>query len=351
MSRNLPDKISTDINATLTELGTMMHGFQTDPFGSIHRLSNQLTNTLRSILTDVEQTNRLMKYGFVAMTSAILLSLFLYYMNSSPLIRVIIWTIYAGLCLHILMTFLRYAHRRISPNSEPQGIKERNRILVNDFFVDFNSLERRIIQSKTPTDIQFFGEKLDQNAMKIIVTHAIQQQKCRNLELISTELTSNEISILSDGLINNQTLKSLSLWKNSIGDEGVQFLSIALSSNETVLTKLDLSSNGITDLGAEYLSHMLRFNRTLIDLSLSNNRITDLGFQLLIQSLKDQNRTIQLFSIAQNEFITDKSVETLIDLFKSNRSLRKFWLNNCHLTKKGREQLRRSKSKEFDLYT
>ena len=187
--------------------------------------------------------------------------------------------------------------------------------------------------------------------MKIIVTQAMNKQKCKSLGLIDNDLTFIEISILSDGLMNNQTLKSLSLWKNSIGDQGVQFLSNVLSSNKTVLTKVDLSSNEITDLGAEYLSQMLRTNLTLTDLSLSNNRISDHGFELLIQSLKDRNQTIQVLSLTQNKLITDQSIESILDLFKTNRSLKKLWINNCNLSKKGREQLRRSKSKDFDLYT
>lgn len=133
---NLQNKISDDINATLTELGILMHGLQIDPIGSIQRLSNQLTETIRSITTEAEQTNRLMRYGFVAMTSTILLSLLLYLTNSSPLFRIIIWTIYAGLCLHILMTYLRHSHRRISSNLEHQSTahsKENRSIFIHCF--------------------------------------------------------------------------------------------------------------------------------------------------------------------------------------------------------------------------
>ena len=120
---NFQNEISNDMNATWTELSTLMQGLQTDPFGTIQRLSNQLTKTIRLITTEAEQTTLSIRYGFVAMMGAILLSLVLYLTNFSPLLRVIVWTIYAGLCLHMLMTYLRHSHRTILSNSQHPSMK------------------------------------------------------------------------------------------------------------------------------------------------------------------------------------------------------------------------------------
>lgn len=150
--------------------------------------------------------------------------------------------------------------------------------------------------------------------------------------------------------MNNQTLERLSLWNNSIGDKGVQFLSTVLSANRSILKDLDLSENEITDHGAEYLSQMLRTNTILTRLSLSNNRITDCGLEHLTNALKTRNKTLQSLSLTQNKFVTDKSITYVIQIFENNQTLEKLWIDDCNLSKIGRDQLRRAKRKDFELH-
>ena len=152
-------------------------------------------------------------------------------------------------------------------------------------------------------------------------------------------------------MINNTQLERLSLWKNSIGDSGVQSLANALSTNRCTLKKLDLSENGITDQGAEYLAQMLRTNTRLTHLTLSQNRITDYGLRLLIDVLLNRNQTVQVLSLTQNKLLTDESIDSLIELFESNRALKKLWINDCGLSKRDRERLRRSQPIDLELFT
>ena len=206
------------------------------------------------------------------------------------------------------------------------------------------------MQSKNPTDIDLLGQKLNDNDMKIIVSQAIHEQQCRILRLGYNQFTSIGASILSDALMNNQTLERLSLWKNSIGDQGVQFLSTVLSSNRSVLKRLDLSENEITDHGAEYLSQMLRTNTILTHLSLSNNKITDCGLEHLTNALRIRNKTLQSLSLTQNKLVTDTSVTNVIQIFQSNRTLEKLWINDCNFSQISRDKLKKEKRKDFELH-
>ncbi len=52
---------------------------------------------------------------------------------------------------------------------------------------------------------------------------------------------------------------------------------------------------------------------------------------------------IQIFEIlhlSKKKFITDGSVNTLIELFKRNHSLRELWTQNCALSGNGKQKLK-----------
>ncbi|XP_075987378.1 uncharacterized protein LOC142984001 [Anticarsia gemmatalis] len=83
-------------------------------------------------------------------------------------------------------------------------------------------------------------------------------------------------------------LKYLSLARCQVNDEVVKTLSIRLvppfSASET-LSILNLTSNRITDVGAQYLGEVLRVNRKLSYLNLAGNMITDVGAESILDSL------------------------------------------------------------------
>jgi len=83
--------------------------------------------------------------------------------------------------------------------------------------------------------------------------------------------------ILAEALNNNRTLYTLSLLANHVSNMNVKVFGKTLTHNNCALTILDLSENGITDAGCEYLSQMLKMNQTMTLLYLSKNEITDRG--------------------------------------------------------------------------
>lgn len=71
-------------------------------------------------------------------------------------------------------------------------------------------------------------------------------------------------------------MEHLSLKCCCLGDAFCAAINPVLAGNQTLLS-LDLSSNHITDEGAEQLANVLRINRTILSLCLSGNRIGDNG--------------------------------------------------------------------------
>lgn len=189
--------------------------------------------------------------------------------------------------------------------------------------------------------------------MNIVISQAINNQQCTILRFKSNNITSTVASVLADALRNNTTLEQLSLWDNQVGDIGVIVLSDALRNNSSALKRLDLSQNGITDEGAEYLAQMLKINKILIYLTLSNNEISNQGLQSLASALQNDNNTLQRLSLTGNRLVDDSCVDSLINMFKKNQSLERLWINNCNLSKSGKDKLQKAlRSKEdFELKT
>jgi Ran GTPase-activating protein (RanGAP) involved in mRNA processing and transport len=178
--------------------------------------------------------------------------------------------------------------------------------------------------------------------MEIVINQAITNNKCTKLRLKGNNITSIGASSLADALINNNTLEQLSLWSNRVCDTGVQSLANVLSFNKSTLKKLDLSQNGVTDEGAQHLAQMLKTNKILTHLSLSDNEISDQGVQLLADALQNRNNTLQVLSFTGNKLISDVSVDSFINMFKRNQSLRKLYVDDCNLSEKGKNRLRKA---------
>jgi Ran GTPase-activating protein (RanGAP) involved in mRNA processing and transport len=85
----------------------------------------------------------------------------------------------------------------------------------------------------------------------------------------------------------------LSLSSNHLCDNGIQVLAKALTFNNSTLDTLALHSTGITDKGVEYLAEMLKTNRTMMELRLSGNEIGNQGVQLLAKALTHHNNTFR----------------------------------------------------------
>ena len=192
------------------------------------------------------------------------------------------------------------------------------------------------------SEIDLHNQNLKDEDMDHVVQQAIIDKQCKELWLQSNKITSIGVSIIAKGLHNNTSLEALILHDNQLNDIGIQSLTKILSSNNTILKVLGLESTGITDEGAGYLAEMLKTNKTLLSLGLGENDIGNRGVQLLANALSQHNNTLQEIYLLKNKMVSDISIDSLIQMFKHNRSLNRLWIDDCNLSSKGKEKLRQT---------
>lgn len=159
------------------------------------------------------------------------------------------------------------------------------------------------------------------------------------LLLDHNHITSSGASLLAEILSIKNRLTVLSLSYNEISDEGALALATALSNETNSLLELYLGFNEITDVGAEYLAQMLTKNKSITHLHLFGNRITDSGLRTLADAIEKHNSTIQVLSLDAHEYITNVSIEYLLQMIRNHPSLEKLYLTGCNLSQKGKERL------------
>ncbi|CAF3873340.1 unnamed protein product [Rotaria sp. Silwood1] len=200
------------------------------------------------------------------------------------------------------------------------------------------------IESKTRlcrahSSIDLSNEDLDDRDIPLVVQHAIIKKQCVILRLDKNKISSQGIAVLADALHNNTTLIGLKLDSNRILDLGLHSLTQLLSENNSALEQLLISTNEITNKGAQYLAEMLKRNHRLTKLGLNNNQIGDVGVQSLANALAYYNTSLRELSLRGNKLVTSSSVDSLIELIKHNRSLLKIDLSNCTLSTQDHQRL------------
>jgi Ran GTPase-activating protein (RanGAP) involved in mRNA processing and transport len=97
---------------------------------------------------------------------------------------------------------------------------------------------------------------------------------------------------------------------------------------------------------------MLKSNDILTDLWLSYNEIGNAGVQSLADVLLSKNETLTQLYLNGNTSINNLIIDDLVLMLKLNRRLNTLWLQDCNLTKEGKEILENSieSREDFDLY-
>jgi hypothetical protein len=135
----------------------------------------------------------------------------------------------------------------------------------------------------------------------------IDNSSMRNLSLInySSLIAKNcNIDSFSIAHLHNVNITELNLANNQINCDGVY----SICKNIPNLTKLNLSSNNLTDISILYLGCYLKsrpFSKPLLKLSIHNNKITTAGLMAILVLLKDVTVSqihagIHMFDISYN---------------------------------------------------
>ena len=166
--------------------------------------------------------------------------------------------------------------------------------------------------------LDFSHHKFNAEAV-VALSESIKRCTIKKLTISDCNITSGGFEKIAEALINfNYSLKKLDISSNNLSDEGAEVISHYLSNN-SILCELNLSHNRITKLGASKVAGALIVNATLRKLDISENSISDDGARAFGGCLKTNNTLTKL----DLSFIcvTDKSRTAFAEAIQVNSSL------------------------------
>lgn len=202
---------------------------------------------------------------------------------------------------------------------------------------DRNFNIEKIIDKCSPARVNLSGQELNDQDMDIVMEKTIAKKQCMILDLKNNEVTESGVLILANALRNNQYLEELIISHNNICDSGVRYLTSKM--NSSILKRIDLARNDISDEGAIDLAEMLATNTSLLELSLNGNRIGNYGMNSLANALAHSNTHLELLNMSANKDVSDDSIDSIVNMMKHNQSLKRLELCHNDLSKDGEKKL------------
>jgi hypothetical protein len=118
--QNSVDGVAKDIGATMATITNIISDLRHDASGTIINVANECIESLRIITQRADHTSFLLTNAALAIAATIPLSILLYLSHFSAFFRAVVWTMYASLCLHMIMTYIRHSRSRLSLTYQQQ---------------------------------------------------------------------------------------------------------------------------------------------------------------------------------------------------------------------------------------
>ncbi len=116
---------------------------------------------------------------------------------------------------------------------------------------------------------------IDSSTLQILVPVLSVNHTLRELYLTGNNLGPSGVKALTRALLKNRTLISLHIGCTACGDEGAAWMADLLSSGATGLRRIDLSGNGITELGFAVLLDAVKANENVVEMQLRDNEVSE----------------------------------------------------------------------------
>ncbi|UJR07523.1 hypothetical protein I4U23_011811 [Adineta vaga] len=163
------------------------------------------------------------------------------------------------------------------------------------------------------------------------------------LNLSSMNLIDNDLPLIIQEIFYRQenNCTGLILRNNFFSSNGIKILVDDLLLTKTNLKCLCLSNNrDIGDKAIEHLIRLLQKNPSLTLLALPQTGITDYGVRLLADVLCEFNLSLEKLDISFNRFITDQSLEALLDIVGQHQTLKELSIQYCSLSDEALQDLK-----------
>mmetsp|Transcript_37350 Transcript_37350/g.57949 ORF Transcript_37350/g.57949 Transcript_37350/m.57949 type:complete len:1510 (+) Transcript_37350:109-4638(+) len=189
------------------------------------------------------------------------------------------------------------------------GLKQGNHLNLKKISLRQNSIGNKGAQaldfllrgSPTLEELDLSENSISSRGAAAILT-AFHENSATTIQILN--LSQNEIWDMDDGsfLGNNKTLKVLNLDGNFMHDEGAEQIAKAMASNrQSVVEKLFLGWNGISDEGATALAKMMEENSTLQVLGLAENDISNTGARAILSALAVNTSVREISGLYHNQ--------------------------------------------------
>ena len=213
-----------------------------------------------------------------------------------------------------------------------------------------NAEIKQIISKCQSHTLDFRARCLNDIDIEFIITRGINEKQCAILDLSGVEITRSGILILAHALKDNKHLEELNLSRANLSELDIRPLTSMI--NSSMLKRLYLEENNLSDDDAKYLAEMFQTNTKLVDLSLSVNQITSSGVNLLAKVLTRPNVCLQIIDLSGNKNVDGECIDSIVAMIENSQSLKKLDLRRCNFSNESKIRLRTvAKSvKEFVLW-
>lgn len=180
------------------------------------------------------------------------------------------------------------------------------------------------------------------------------------MNLSSMNLTDNDMPIVIKKALKRHKTECIGfiLCYNELTAIGLKMLVDALVARRAQLKYLNLSNNpNLGDAAIEHLIYYFQNFSSMTFLAVSNTGMTDHGVRLLADSICNTvigscGPPLEKLYLSFNDFITDESLEALLQILEQNQTLKRFSVRYCRLSDESRQLLRETctkKRKKLDL--
>jgi Ran GTPase-activating protein (RanGAP) involved in mRNA processing and transport len=152
------------------------------------------------------------------------------------------------------------------------------------------------------------------------------------LDLSCKDINATRAKLVAKELATNSSVTSLVLSKNDIGDEGSVDIGEALTKNST-LALIDLEDNGIGDTGSSSIAAALLENTTLTKVFLNGNSIGPGGAAAIAEMLR-VNTNLQFLGLGRN-CIGNGGAVAIAAALRSNATITRLDLNGNGISDEG----------------
>ncbi|KAL1764683.1 NACHT, LRR and PYD domains-containing protein 5, partial [Sigmodon hispidus] len=215
-----------------------------------------------------------------------------------------------------------YKHLK-HPSCVPQVLEVNNVSFLCDNHLFFEMLSQNYNLQHLNLSLTF----LSRSDVKLLCD-VLNQAECKIEKLLvaGCQLSPDDCKIFASILISSKTLKHLNIASNNL-DKGMYSLCKALCHPDCVLKHLVLANCFLSEQCWDYLSDVLRRNRTLSHLDVSSNDLKDEGLKVLCKALSLPDSVLKSLCLRYC-LITASGCQDLAEVLRSNQNLRSLQVSN-----------------------